>query len=120
MKKKRVEEQKKKIEQRKAFIEKLMEKNRELFSPPNRSIQEINEENYTSRDEEDLKSLEQQEKVLFNFFKKNQRNVVFFEKKLIKKKQMKLIKLNEARKKRFEESLKRQKDRDVSFLLIFE
>lgn len=40
-----------------------MEKNRELFSPPNRSIQEINEENYTSRDEEDLKSLEQQEKV---------------------------------------------------------
>ena len=40
-----------------------MEKNKDLFSPPNRSIIEINEENYTSRDEEDLKSLEQQEKV---------------------------------------------------------
>ena len=32
---------------------------------------------------------------------------------------MKLIKQNETRKKRFDESLKRQKDRDVSFLLIF-
>lgn len=40
-------------------------------------------------------------------------------KKLIKKKQIKLIKQNEARRKRFEESLKRQKDRDVIFLITF-
>jgi hypothetical protein len=71
----RAEERRKKIEKRREFIENLMKSNKKLFSPEKNSIV-ITEENYNSREDEDVQSLEKKNKVWNLKFEEG--NVFFF------------------------------------------
>lgn len=71
----RAEERRKKIEKRREFIENLMKSNKKLFSPEKNSIV-ITKENYNSREDEDVQSLEKKNKVWNLKFEEG--NVFFF------------------------------------------